>query len=385
MENQVKIYVPKGDYVHCSECSNTILLPYGADRCPICGAEDGEMTLIDDQQQGVSCNTLLEQGHTLTAMPELTPNLYLSKRILRKEFPDIFAQYYVPEPERESILRSFPFIDDDDFSFLAGIQNDFNSSMAQPRKTFRKLKSMVQKEDNPYIIHLPDLSRIVTLCNEENFRCFEFSFLYDILHIERLITDCITRFHNIIADYFKKKYNVTFNYLRIMLENCFQDIEPSTHYKCSQYTCLIPSFADFLSAIVLELGNDKKALSNRVLEELKDKIRTIAGIHHGTSNVNVKVTGTSLLFSNVKGLFEYGTTDYSKVALLISGVDYILNKRLKGTFLLYNSMGANILSVNKILDHIQSISITQKHNIRIKLTSKKLCNQFVSTFLPELE
>lgn len=92
MENQVKIYVPKGDYVHCSECSNTMLLPYGADRCPICGAEDGEMTLIDDQQQGVSCNTLLEQGHTLTAMPELTPQpLPVKKNITQR-----VSRYFCP-------------------------------------------------------------------------------------------------------------------------------------------------------------------------------------------------------------------------------------------------------------------------------------------------
>lgn len=87
MENimTVDVYTISGDLVTCSGCGKVMLLPHGADRCPVCKAE-GTLSWTDDALQETDIDGLLERHYNLHQKNDLNPEDYLSLSVLATEY-----------------------------------------------------------------------------------------------------------------------------------------------------------------------------------------------------------------------------------------------------------------------------------------------------------
>lgn len=76
-----------GDYVHCNNCDTTMLLPVGADTCPLCHKE-GCMRWMDEENQEHSASLLESQHHVIYKQAKTPIDSY---RLFESE---IFAQMH---------------------------------------------------------------------------------------------------------------------------------------------------------------------------------------------------------------------------------------------------------------------------------------------------
>ncbi|KAA6302824.1 MAG: hypothetical protein EZS26_000994 [Candidatus Ordinivivax streblomastigis] len=79
-------YTDTGDFVHCNNCNNTMLLPTGADRCPLCHYEEW-IAWVNEDQTEVTYSELEKSGkYNIERRGKLEPSEYLSVKVMVKEF-----------------------------------------------------------------------------------------------------------------------------------------------------------------------------------------------------------------------------------------------------------------------------------------------------------
>lgn len=89
MENPTIVYNEENyssemaDYVECSNCGQKMLLPCGADKCPVCGYE-GTLVWVDDELQEVYVEEFLNEddNHIYLNDGFLEETDYLSEEVL---------------------------------------------------------------------------------------------------------------------------------------------------------------------------------------------------------------------------------------------------------------------------------------------------------------
>ena len=80
--------VEEGDWVKCTFCGKTMLVPYGADMCPECTCE-GSLQWVDDSKQEATIETV---GETEPSERELKMEDYLCCDTLAFEYPDYYDE-----------------------------------------------------------------------------------------------------------------------------------------------------------------------------------------------------------------------------------------------------------------------------------------------------
>lgn len=78
-----------GDWVRCCDCGAQMLLPSGADRCPVCGGE-GCLQWVNENMKEVEDEFWLPEIERTNR--ELKPQDYLEVETLEQEYPDLYKE-----------------------------------------------------------------------------------------------------------------------------------------------------------------------------------------------------------------------------------------------------------------------------------------------------
>ena len=62
--NTIDAYVESGDYVRCNNCDRQLLLPIGAEICPVCRAES-RFSWLDDRKHQYDCDAIIAQKYNI--------------------------------------------------------------------------------------------------------------------------------------------------------------------------------------------------------------------------------------------------------------------------------------------------------------------------------
>ncbi len=81
----VNVFTINGDFVTCNSCGKVMLLPHGADKCPLCKTE-GCLKWSDENLQETDLDGLTKRHCNLRQYPNPKLEEFLSAATLREEF-----------------------------------------------------------------------------------------------------------------------------------------------------------------------------------------------------------------------------------------------------------------------------------------------------------
>ena len=81
--NSVDAYTESGDLVRCNNCDRQLLLPTGAEVCPVCKAER-QFSWLDISKHQYDYDDIIQIKHSIKSMRELTPNEYLTEETINQ-------------------------------------------------------------------------------------------------------------------------------------------------------------------------------------------------------------------------------------------------------------------------------------------------------------
>ena len=83
LSNRVDAYTESGDLVRCNNCDRQLLLPTGAEICPVCRAEK-QFIWLDISKHQYDYDDIIKRKQSIKSMRELTPNEYLTEETINQ-------------------------------------------------------------------------------------------------------------------------------------------------------------------------------------------------------------------------------------------------------------------------------------------------------------
>ena len=83
LSNRVDAYTESGDLVRCNNCDRQLLLPTGAEICPVCKSEK-QFSWLDISKHQYDYDDIIKRKQSIKSMRELTPNEYLTEETINQ-------------------------------------------------------------------------------------------------------------------------------------------------------------------------------------------------------------------------------------------------------------------------------------------------------------
>ena len=83
LSNRVDAYTESGDFVRCNNCDRQLLLPTGAELCPVCKSEK-QFSWLDISKHQYDYDDIIKRKQSIKSMRELTPNEYLTEETINQ-------------------------------------------------------------------------------------------------------------------------------------------------------------------------------------------------------------------------------------------------------------------------------------------------------------